>query len=330
MTKSIGQSTIEAERIAQEARAWVSCLTSGEATAVDLARFNRWRAASPLHRQAFAEAKLLWKMMRPAAERSVARAALQSTASQSQKVSVLGRRAFLGGAMAASLAGAAALAVQPPLDLWPSLTEVASDYRTAKGETRRVNLLDASVELNTQTSMSMRPSDGQSDLIELVSGEAAIVTTPASARAFAVVAGDARATAANAAFNIRYIGSAGCISCVTGEVTVAFGGSNTRLRAGEQLRYDRQGLQPIATVDPAAVNAWQHGMLVFHSDPLSRVIDEVNRYRTGRIVLMNQELGRRQVFASFRIDRINDVVPRLQSVYGLRVRSLPGGIVLLS
>jgi transmembrane sensor len=84
------------------------------------------------------------------------------------------------------------------------------------------------------------------------------------------------------------------------------------------------------TVDPAVVSAWQQGVLVFRSDPLSRVIDEVNRYRSGRIVLVNEELGRRQVFASFRIDRIEDVVPRLQAVFGMRVRSLPGGIVLLS
>lgn len=268
--------------------------------------------------------------MRPAAEQAVAREKLAATEPCAHRSSVIGRRALLGGAMAASLTGAGVLAVRPPLDLWPSLSEVTSDYRTAKGESRMVKLADASIELNTQTSVSMRPSEDGADLIELVSGEAAVVTKSASARAIAVVAGHARATAADAAFNLRYIGSSGCVSCTAGEVVVAFGNANVRLLSRQQVSYDSRGLQSVVTADMDVVGAWQHGMLVFQSEPLSRVVEEVNRYRTGRIVLMNEDLGRRQVFANFRIDRINDVVPRLQSVFDLRVRSLPGGIVLLS
>jgi transmembrane sensor len=319
------------DELAREARAWVSRLTSGEATASDVARFNRWCEASPAHRHAFAEAKLLWQVMRPAAEQSMTRAdAARSAASQQPETSMLGRRAFFGGAMAASLVGATTLAIRPPLDLWPSLTEITSDYRTAKGESRLIRLADASIELNTQTSISLRPIAGDVDLIELVSGEAAIVVNPDSRRSFAVLAGGGRTTGRNAAFNVRHIGSSGCVSCSTGEVVVVRDGEQVTLQPRQQISYDSRGLQPVVTVDPAVVSAWQQGVLVFRSDPLSRVIDEVNRYRSGRIVLVNEELGRRQVFASFRIDRIEDVVPRLQAVFGMRVRSLPGGIVLLS
>lgn len=330
MTREGAKTSLPVDELTREARAWVSRLTSGDATSADLSTFDRWRSISPAHHRAFAEAKLLWSVLRPAAEQSIAQSAVHDSASRRSGVQHrLGRRAFLGGAMAASAVGVAVMTSRPPLGLWPSLTELRSDYRTAKGETREIQLADVSVALNTQTSVALLPMSGNTDQIELVSGEAAIVADRQSMRPFAVLAGGGRATGQNAAFNVRHTGSTGCVSCLTGEVLVEHGESAVRLQPQRQVTYDAHGLQPAIATDVALVTAWQHGMLVFRSDPLSRVIDEVNRYRPGRLVLMSEELGRRQVFANFRIDRIDEVVPRLQSVFGIRVRSLPGGIVLL-
>lgn len=330
MKKDSNHMAATTDDCAREARAWVSCLTSAEATVSDLARFERWRAESVANRRAFSEAKLLWNVMGPAAERSVTRAAAQSAAGTSSAGRVLGRRAFLGGAMAASLGGATVLAIRPPMDLWPSFTEVMSDYRTVKGESRRITLAAASVELNTLTSISLRPANGDGDAIELISGEAAIVGNPESDRSLAVLAGSGRAIGKKAAFNVRHIGASVCVSCTEGEVTVTCNDARVTLQPQQQVSYGPQGLQPVATADLAVVSAWQQGVLVFRSAPLSLVVEEVNRYRSGRIVVINNELGHRQVFASFRLDRIDDIVPRLQAVLGMRVRSLPGGIILFS
>lgn len=329
MRGHLTDSARSAETRAREAHAWVLRLTSGEATTSDLAAFNRWHVSAD-HRRAFADAKLLWRMMRLAAEQSLARSAVPGRVAHRAPAAAMGRRAFLGGAIAASAAGVAVMATRPPLGLWPSVTEMTSDYRTAKGETREIQLADVSVSLNTQTSIALLPVSGDTDLIELVSGEAAVSADRPSTRSFAVLAGSGRVTGRNAAFNVRHIGSAGCVSCLTGEVLVEHGDAEVKLGPKQQVSFDPQGLQPVAATDLAVVSAWQHGMLVFRSDPLARVIEEVNRYRPGRIVLMNEELGRKQVFANFRIDRIDEVVPRLQSAFAIRVRTLPGGIVLLS
>src|SRR5262249_58154354 len=86
----------------------------------------------------------------------------------------IGRRAFMGGAIAAS-AAAAYVAIRPPLELWPSLSELAADYRTAPGEQRSIVLAGgASVELNTRTSIVLRPSTEATERIELISGETAV------------------------------------------------------------------------------------------------------------------------------------------------------------
>ncbi len=62
----------------------------------------------------------------------------------------LTRRLVLGGAIAAA---AGYVMIDPPFDMWPSLEEFSADYRTGKGEHRRVMVApDVSIELNTQTS----------------------------------------------------------------------------------------------------------------------------------------------------------------------------------
>ncbi|WZB71262.1 FecR family protein [Achromobacter xylosoxidans] len=66
--------------------------------------------------------------------------------------------------------------VAPPFGLWPSWRELGADYRTAKGEQRRVVLPGAAVlDLNTRTSIALRAAG-----VELISGEAAISLAGAS------------------------------------------------------------------------------------------------------------------------------------------------------
>jgi transmembrane sensor len=69
--------------------------------------------------------------------------------------------------------------------------------------------------------------------------------------------------------------------------------------------------------------------LVFREVPLARLIDEVNRYRSGKIVLLDSHLAQRRVVATFRLDRIDDAVTFVRQVMNVPARFLPGGIVLL-
>lgn len=47
--------------------------------------------------------------------------------------------------------------------------------------------------------------------------------------------------------------------------------------------------------DVAEVMAWRERMLVFNDVPLATVIDEINRYRPGMLLLLDKALGRRRV-----------------------------------
>jgi transmembrane sensor len=233
--------------------------------------------------------------------------------------------------LAASAAGAAYLAVRPPLHLWPNIAEFAADVRTSTGQQRNVMTGDgATIELNTNTSMNFPPTSGGADRIELVAGEAAITTPAVARRAVMIVAADGHSVASGAQFNVRYDGPNVQVTCLDGSVQVYCGSGTVMLTRRQQILYGGGRLGTIAEIDPEIITAWREGLLVFRNDPLQRVIDEVNRYRPGKIIVMNEELGRKLVFASFRLDRLDEVVTRVAKVFGARIRTFPAGIVLLS
>lgn len=316
-----------------EALAWVEQLISGEATERDADAVRRWRAQSPAHARAFAEAVRLRRALGPAAREL---GHVPAGASLPKPFPLLGRarvgrRAFLGGAVGLSAAAAGAfLVVRPPFGLWPSLAEFTADYRTSTGEQRKVAIANGvSVELNTQTSIALR-STPQDPGIELIAGEAAITAARDAASPFVVLAATGRTSAVQAKFDVRRDGPWVCVTCLDGQVGVDQGSRSVALRANQQVRYADAGMGTLTTVDAALVTSWREGLLVFHDAPLSTVIDEVNRYRPGRIILAGVDLGRRRVNASFHLDDLEEVIPQVQKLAGVRVTSLPGGIVILS
>jgi transmembrane sensor len=104
-----------------------------------------------------------------------------------------------------------------------------------------------------------------------------------------------------------------------------------RLEAGRQASYSHDGglTLPVA-VDPETATAWQAGLLVFQDRPLTDVIEEINRYRPGRIILVNSALGRRLVNGTFHLDRLDEVIAQIRQLFGPSVKYLPGGLVILS
>src|SRR5262245_29858848 len=143
----------------REALDWVIRLRSGEATVADAAAFRQWRARSPAHTVALREALRLWRAIGPAAQElrqeiaETSSGAAAGLAWRHPGSPALDRRAVLAGLAAAATAY---VIVRPPFALWPSLHELGADYRTAKGERRRIVLGDNVVlHLNTQTSIAV-------------------------------------------------------------------------------------------------------------------------------------------------------------------------------
>lgn len=314
--------------LTREAIAWVVRLTSGEATTADAAQLKRWRAQSLAHEEAFKRAAKLWKDFGAAAETL----AEHEPARRLRIDPLLARRAFIGGGLTALAASVTYAVVRPPLDLWPSLGELRADYRTAKGEQQRVVLSpEISVELGTLTSIAVRSTE--EPRIELIAGEAAITANAArdrDSRPLVVFAADGEMRAAQASFNARCIDGLVSVTCLTGQVEVRQGDRVVLLDVGQQVSYSGLGLKAAIHVDPEETTSWRAGMLVFRNKPLAEVVDEVNRYRPGRIIVANAALGRRVINGTFRRDQLGGFTAQVSQLFGAKVTTLPVGVTILS
>jgi transmembrane sensor len=321
---------IELELVQREAVAWVQRLLSGEATSDDAEELRRWRARSPAHAAALAEASRVWGNIGLAGGRFYHPEDI-SAFQKAQSRRTVTRRAILGSAIAASAASYAL--IRPPLGMWPSLAELEGDYRTARGEQRQITLPDqVLVKLNTQTSITLGARGAMVDRVDLINGEAAFATPPGTERTLVVQAAGVTATASKARFDVRHLVEASVVfvTCLEGEVRIERNGEARELGPGQQVRCNAQGFGTTATVDPDVEAAWQRGIVIFQATPLEKVVEEINRYRPGRIVLMNPALAEKPVSGRFRIDQLDDILPRLKQAFDARVRLLPGGIALLS
>lgn len=327
------------DRAALDAQAhdWLVRLTSGRATTDDAQDFRRWCARSPEHAQAMTEATRLWDLTRPAAE-AVARR-MPAVGAPPRAVIALarppafGRRHFLGAALAAG--AAAFVVVRPPAGLWPALSDMTADYRTGTGEQRRVVLADAAVvEMNTQTSLNLaRGAEGEPPVLDMLGGEAQVLLDAARRTPFTMTVGGARLVAAAASrFNVRATGGEVCVTCFAGSVELRDGERVLVAGQAQQIRYGGRGpgeAEVARAPDLAAVSAWRERVLVFDDTPLAAVVDEINRYRPGRLIVTRAELGRRKVQARLRLDELSHVETLIAVSYGAKLTSLPAGIVLL-
>lgn len=82
-------------------------------------------------------------------------------------------------------------------------------------------------------------------------------------------------------------------------------------------------------VNPEVAMAWRHRLLIFDDEPLSAVIDDINRYRPGKIILTNRDLAARKVHARFSLDQMADIATLIHDAYGADITTLPGGVILL-
>lgn len=308
---------------------WLRLLTSGDAREVDAQQFRRWIKASPLHQAAYNDVKRRWDAIEaPARELLRVKPEAATLGACRPRLAPGGRRAFLGAAIsAAAVAGVAVL--HPPLGLWPAPDEWNADDRTATGE-RRTLALSAGVDvmLNTRTSVRRQTDGGKLVGLDLITGEAAIDLTGGGA--FAVVAGVGRSLLESGRLEVRHLHGKVCVTCIEGSVRVQHPAGARQLHARQQMVYGASSLGDIASIDPKTVSAWRQGMLVFNQAPLADVLDEINRYRSGRVVLMNDAVRNKPVSGRFSTASLDLALWQLQESFQLHARPLPAGLLLLS
>ncbi len=324
------------ERLQLEGLDHLVRLQSGAVSEREEAEFMAWHAQSTVHEEAFRSAVRLQQLARVAGARLAGDCAAPQNVDRANVVPFerragrqVSRRAAMGGALAACLAGA--FFVGRSLDLidWPGRWD--ADFRTRPGERRLVRLAGgATVDLNTRTSLKLRKDIGAS-AVELLDGEALVASGDNAGGKVILVAGNGTSMTDRGRFNARREGDKVCITCLTGGVTVAWKQDERQLSPLEEVRYDDDGLGPTTRgVDAAALTAWQSGTLIFHDMPMGKVVEEINRYRPGRVVLANSHLASVPLTGTYRVARLDDFFIQAELGLGVKVTKLPGNLVILA
>jgi transmembrane sensor len=306
-------------------------------TPEDAAALRLWRARSSLHEAAFVRAKRVWNKI-DASGRAIFEPGEDFTGELDAfgaRRRVVNRRVLLGGGAAALAAASAYAVIHPPLGLWLSLAERMADFRTSTGEQREVTFAgDVAINMNTQTSLAIRPVASAEDRIELIVGEASFAAPERTVRPLVVLAADGRMMAQSGRFDVRYTlgGDRAPVSvtCFAGAVRIEHGADVAQLEPGQRVSYDLAGLGQISAIDAQVASEWQRGIIEFRDTPLVEAVEEINRYRPGRIVVMNAALGQKQLSGRFRIDQMNQILVQLERAFGAKLQHLPAGVVLLS
>lgn len=290
------------DSVSREAVTWFAAMHADEVTASTRSAFRAWLRRDVRHQAAYADIERIWS------------AASDWPAVRSHRWATglaLTRRALGKAALAAVVGGSGLLAYQQYF---------IGDYRTGAGERRSVRLPDNSnVELAGATVLSLDFSP-QLRLVTLHRGEAFFSTAQDKSRPFVVDAGAGRTMASGAAFNIDYVADDDVhVTVLENAADIRLGTADVRVAAGRQVNYSNKTIGAPSAVDPAEALAWREGRLVFVSVPFGRVVTSLNRWRSGKFVIVSPSLMERSVTLIVDLNTIDDVPDVLRDSLPVRL-----------
>lgn len=292
----------------REAIAWFNLLRGEHVAEQDRVRFRAWLRRDARHPEAFRQIEQFWSGL----------AGLPEARRRRRRIT---RRNLGKGALALALASGG---------LWgASRLHPFADYRTGTGERRIVTLADGSrAELSTSTALSV-DFDVRTRGIELHYGEVFFEVAPDPRRPFVVDTARGRITALGTAFAVAEDGDRLVVTVTQHAVMIAAGTQSLRVEEGQQTVLDPHGIGAPVAVDTAEALAWREGRLIFVNAPLGRVVDVLNRWRTGRIVVMNRALAAQPVTLIVSLEDVDKALDQLQDALPLALTRITPLLTLL-
>lgn len=255
-----------------------------------------WLATDASHVDAYRKAERVWQLTGMAQTTTAAEFAEQPVAASIDLAPVARpsrpRRRRWPALLAGALAACLIVLVAPNAYL-----NYQSDYRTALGQQRSIELEDGSrVQLDSQSAIAVEFSGSQRE-VRLLSGQAFFQVAPDQSRPFTVDADKLQITVTGTAFNVAIRPSQLAVAVQHGSVRVTEGSNTlaTALQPGDRLRW-RSSTEVIRDKLPVnQIAAWQQGKLVVRDARIADVLDELRPYLPGRLALRDAALGEKRI-----------------------------------
>lgn len=213
------------------------------------------------------------------------------------------------------------------LFLWSQQPDV---YSTRAGERRVVTLADGSqVALDSRSELKVRYSAHARELT-LTSGQARFDVAHDVERPFSVVADGHKVIATGTSFNVDLFGPSLLVTLIEGHVVVSSEPTFSRpanidsqidriiLDAGEQVVFSPQAPPSVAHVNLGQATAWENGEVVFENDPLTVVVERINRYARHDVVIADTQTSELRISGVFHTGDIDGFVGTITSYLPVR------------
>ncbi|WP_122314006.1 FecR domain-containing protein [Pseudomonas cichorii] len=260
--------------VAQQAVDWMLEMQDGGLDARRQQAWQQWLNGNSEHQRAWAHIQRVNQRLSGLSS-PLAHAALNAPKSGSRR-QALKLLLLLGAGSAAGWSMREQIALQPLL----------ADFHSRVGEQRKVALSDGSqVHLNTASAVDVDFA-AQQRLVRLLEGEI-LVTAAADSRPLNLLTAEGMVRAATAAsrFNLRQLKGRTQLAVLAGTLELSPSGHvgpALRLQASQQVTFSRDAWDSVRPVD-ASTGAWAEGMLVASHMKLADFLDELSRYRRGRL-----------------------------------------------
>ena len=304
------------DRIAEEAAGWVARLQSSDATEQDRREFQLWLERDPDHQAAYDEFKDLWSDLKDV-----------PIPSNRLKKLRMSRRAVVGNVIAIGVI----TVLSVTLYRMGFLDRMRADHYTVVGEVRSITLADGSrVDLNTDSAIAVHYSPAERR-IKLLRGEAFFDVARNPERPFVVDDTALKARAVGTQYGVRtaFDGSLGDVRVEEGRVEVTGGRDRAVLEAGDVATLNTEGRLVLTKADVAGETAWRSGKLVFSGQSLRDVLATLERYRRGRIVVLDGAAAEQRVSGIFDLNDTDHALRVLQESLPVSVTHLTGLMVVV-
>lgn len=326
----------------QQAINWLVRLRADDFSETEMVAFAEWLAQDHAHSEAFSAAESLFSEVVLAAKSPAADISARIDVQDNTPIVKLPPQRSAAKPyrrwLTATLAMAAVwlfvvMLVMPKQAHW--LDNYLSDYHTETGELRVVQLVDGSqLLLNTNSAVSV-DFNASVRQITLHYGQARFTVAKDIQRPFQVVSDGLIVRALGTVFEVYK--RSGKVSVTVQEHAVSASvqsetvhPGSVQVQQGQQLSY-RSGaaLTKPETVELSQTSAWQQQRLFINDRPLGELLDELGRYRVGRVFLADEKLKNLRVTGVFSLDKPEEVLSSVVNALNLQETRLGPWWVLL-
>jgi len=299
--------------VLHQALEWQVTFWSGAVSADEESDFRTWLNASPAHREAWQKAQGLQARL-AGLPGGIGGQVLRRAPDKQGRRRLLSALLWLAGAGIA--AGGARQTAQ-----WQLAT---ADQAAPTGERRQIILADGTrVDLNSASAIDVH-YDARERRLQLRRGEILVTTAVDQAavkRPFLVETRLGRIQALGTRFRVQETDAEIRVAVFEGAVAIAPGEApGYRLEAGQQARFDRNGVTPEGRADSNAI-AWTRGLLIAERQRLGDFAAQLARHRRG-ILRCDPAVADLLLSGVFPLDDTEQILAALSEALPVRISYL--------